>query len=431
MMELKRPKPRWQTYLKIILCVLLGAGCIFAGFMFLKDKDLFSFLQKESEDVSDKKIGILQTVDKEEEDYILNLKYPKTDIKELDESILKYLTKIRKGIDKDEKYVYRLDYTSDKYYERYISIHFTLDVLKKEKIQNTSYEQFVYDTKLDKMMEVKDVFRLNYEEVFLNDARVLYPDVTFEDNFIKGYQFYDKGVTLYLDDAHEMKMDIPFEKYERYIRLQGKGVTSLAPKKVLVPKKHEIDPDKKMIALTFDDGPNPGTTDKILDALAEVDGRATFYMVASRIPQYGLEDIVTRMYKEGHDLGNHTLEHKFLTELSEDEMRRQVYEAQDIFFKLCGMDAPTLRPPGGFVDDTVRKIVPEPIVLWHVDTLDWKNRDKQMVYDAAIRNAYDGAIVLMHDIYESSADAAVELIYELDRQGYQLVTVSDILKFRE
>lgn len=431
MMELKRPKPRWHKYVLAILCVLLGAGIIFAGFMFLKDKDLFSFLRKEETDLSDKTVGVLQTVDKEEDEYILSLKYPKTDIKELDDSILKYLTKIRKSIDKDEKYLYRLDYTSDKYYERYISVHFTLDVLKKDKVQSTSFEQFVYDVKLEKMIQVKDVFRLNYEEVFLNDAKVLYPETNFGEEFIKGFKFYDKGVILYLDDAHKMEMDIPFKKYERYIRIQGKGVSSLAPKKVMVPKKYEIDPDKKMIALTFDDGPNPGTTDKILDALAEVDGRATFYMVAGRIPQYGLEDIVTRMYKDGHEMGNHTLEHQFLTELSEEEMRRQVYEAQDIFFKLCGMDAPTLRPPGGFVNDMVRKIVPEPIVLWHVDTLDWKNRDKQMVYDTAMRYAYDGAIVLMHDIYETSADAAVEMIYELDRQGYQLVTVSDIMKYRE
>lgn len=196
--------------------------------------------------------------------------------------------------------------------------------------------------------------------------------------------------------------------------------TSLPPDETTTKKP---DDGSKKIALTFDDGPGP-YTDKILEALKKYNGKATFFMVGTSIKAY--PEQVKHVSEAGCEIGNHTYSHKTLTKLDADGIRSQIGQVEDQIEKLTGKKPTLLRPPGGAVNKTVRQIADMPFILWNVDTLDWKKRDADYVYNYVMKTVGKGDIILMHDIHETSADAAVRLIQSLTEQGYELVTISEL-----
>lgn len=188
------------------------------------------------------------------------------------------------------------------------------------------------------------------------------------------------------------------------------------------------DPDLPMIALTFDDGPGGENTTRILDVLEEYGAHATFFLVGSRIPLG--EAQVLRAHSLGCELANHTYSHADLTRLSEEEKIAQVEDTNDLIEALTGTRARFVRPPYGNVDDAVREAVEYTLISWSVDPADWRLRDGEKIFEALRETVYDGAIVLMHDMYASSADAAEILVPWLIEEGYQLVTVSELFEAR-
>lgn len=187
-----------------------------------------------------------------------------------------------------------------------------------------------------------------------------------------------------------------------------------------------MDPNKPMIALTFDDGPGVGT-ERILDVLEKYNARATFFMLGDNAKRYPFT--VKRIVQSRSEIGNHSLNHPQLTKLSATGIRQQMNTTSNIIAQASGGARPTvMRPPGGAVNSTVQNNVGLPIILWSVDTLDWKTRDTQKTINVVLSQARDGDIVLMHDIHKPTVEAAVRLIPELTKRGYQLVTVSELAK---
>lgn len=185
--------------------------------------------------------------------------------------------------------------------------------------------------------------------------------------------------------------------------------------------------NRPMIALTFDDGPGKYTM-KLLDALEEHDAQATFFMLGQNVGKYKEE--VAKMKEIGCELGNHSYDHPSLPTLSVDEMKAQVNNTNGAIEEITGEPASVLRPPYGASSSEMSENVGMPMVLWSIDTLDWKTKDTQATIDHVLENVSDGDIVLMHDIYETSVDAAIELITKLQDQGYYLVTVSELAESR-
>ena len=179
-----------------------------------------------------------------------------------------------------------------------------------------------------------------------------------------------------------------------------------------------IDPTKPMVALTFDDGPGGESTIRILDALKKYNAHATFFVVGSNIDKYA--DIIKREAAEGSEVGNHTNSHAQLTKLDTNGILSEVNGVKEKVMQLTGQKVVPLRPPYGAVDDNVMATITDPVILWSIDTLDWKIQS----------SVYDGAIILMHDIYSTTADAAVNIIDWLHSQGYQMVTVSELGYYR-
>lgn len=193
--------------------------------------------------------------------------------------------------------------------------------------------------------------------------------------------------------------------------------------------------DAKLIALTFDDGPGKNTTPRLLDELKKRGAKATFFVVGSNAKKY--PDLIRRMAEEGHAIGNHSYSHQNLVKADEATMKEQILRCAELIQTITGHMPTLLRPPGGNFDDRLQTYAKETglsLVNWTVDTRDWKTRDKEAILAAAFQTGtygiQDGAIVLMHDVYESTVDAAVEMMDRLQEQGYILVTVPELLRVR-
>lgn len=192
----------------------------------------------------------------------------------------------------------------------------------------------------------------------------------------------------------------------------------------MVSKKElDIDKDQPMVALTFDDGPGK-RTGELLDALEKYDAHATFFMLGQKVSQYKSE--VKKMKDIGCELGGHSYDHANFTKLSPDSIQKQMNTTNDKLLEAAGSKATVMRPPYGAINDTVKANVGLPMILWNIDTLDWKTRNAQKTIDTVMELVGDGDVILMHDIHSETIDAALELIPKLEDAGYQLVTVSEL-----
>ena len=192
-----------------------------------------------------------------------------------------------------------------------------------------------------------------------------------------------------------------------------------------------VDPARPMIALTFDDGPRTSVTGRILDSLQQNGGRATFFMVGTNVDANA--GVIRRMAEQGCEVANHTHDHKYLTKIGAEGIRSQVGSTNQKIASICGVSPVLMRPPGGYVDSASLSVLGSmgmPAIMWSIDTRDWQHRNAQKTIDTVLSQVKDGDIILMHDIYEPTAEAAEALIPELTARGYQLVTVSELASYR-
>ena len=193
--------------------------------------------------------------------------------------------------------------------------------------------------------------------------------------------------------------------------------------KLISKEVTSIDPKKPMIALTFDDGPGK-RTEELLDVLEEYHAHATFFVLGDKVDRY--EDAIRKMQKIGCEVGNHSYDHEDLSKLKKKGLNKQIDTTNKLIKDLTGVSTMLVRPPYGAISDTMKKQLDQPMILWNIDTLDWKTRNSEKTIDAVMKDVKDGDIVLLHDIHSETIDAAVELIPMLLEEGYQLVTVSEM-----
>ena len=180
---------------------------------------------------------------------------------------------------------------------------------------------------------------------------------------------------------------------------------------------------RPMLALTFDDGPGQ-YTDELLDCLEANNAHVTFFMLGQNVSAY--PDAPKRMLELGCEIGNHSFDHADLATLSAEDVTSQLSRTDEEIQNLVGHSATVVRPPYGSFNDTVAGIAARPLIMWSVDTLDWETQNADSTVQNVMDNAQDGAIILMHDIFKESVDAAEVFIPQLIQEGYQLVTVSEL-----
>ena len=188
--------------------------------------------------------------------------------------------------------------------------------------------------------------------------------------------------------------------------------------------------NEKYVALTFDDGPSGRFTRRLLDGLAERDAKATFFLCGYRIAQYPKE--TQRIFDEGHEIALHGYSHDCMTPMSRRQIAKELSDTKALLPEGC--KALWLRPPGGCCSDGVRQVAEVTnlsILDWSVDPRDWATRDTAAVGRFVVERIQDGDVVLLHDMSDSSVDAALAIIDELQSQGFRFVTVSELVKIRD
>lgn len=185
----------------------------------------------------------------------------------------------------------------------------------------------------------------------------------------------------------------------------------------------------KLIALTFDDGPDTADTPRLLDGLKARGIHVTFFVQGQFAAN--ASSIVARAYAEGHEIGSHSWDHPNLPDLSLSEVERQFARSYEVLDKVCGEGTDYLiRPPYGNTNSQIREMIGAPLIHWSVDTRDWESLNAYSVRDAILNESYDGAIVLLHDIHASSVDGTLMALDTLLARGFEFVTVSELFRRR-
>ena len=187
--------------------------------------------------------------------------------------------------------------------------------------------------------------------------------------------------------------------------------------------------EPKYVALTFDDGPRADTTAALLDGLLERGAAATFFVVGEQIPCN--ENLLKRMKAEGHQIGNHTYSHVRLKTADKDSVVEEIQKSEVLLRGAVGEGTFWLRPPYGAIDSQRAKLIRTPMIYWSVDPQDWKLLDARRVVDAVLAAVQPGDIILLHDFYPTSVQAALEIVDRLQAEGYDFVTVEELFRIQD
>lgn len=185
---------------------------------------------------------------------------------------------------------------------------------------------------------------------------------------------------------------------------------------------------KKLLAITFDDGPHHSLTPQLLKILKKENVKATFYLLGSRAKIY--KSIVKKIKADGHQIASHTTNHKDLTKLSDTNRKKEINDTIKIIKNITGKKPSTMRPPYGAYNKKVRVAAHAPVILWSVDPQDWRYRNSNTVYNHVVKYSRDGDIILLHDIHKTSVMAVRKILKRLKTKGYQFVTVDELIQAR-
>ncbi|MBM6829564.1 polysaccharide deacetylase family protein [Anaerotignum lactatifermentans] len=310
----------------------------------------------------------------------------------------------------------------------------------------TKYHVYVFDLKTGNPFTWEDLFRPSYKEkaeeyvtsYFMADedtacrlfggtqalsaGRGWYDSFTVSDSDIVFY--FDKYSILPASCGAPMVI-VPRDVFSGSYLTDPEEVE---PEQPAADSGRVIDPNQPMVALTFDDGPSTGATNRILDTLEKYGVVATFFDVGYRVERY--PQVTQREQALGCEIGSHSYDHKDFSTLTASQIQADHAKTNAIFQKVIGQTPTLFRPPYGSFNATVRQNSPYSIVIWSVDTLDWKSRNADSILASIKKEGnLDGKVILMHGIYDSTADAVETLVPSLLEQGYQLVTVSEMIQY--
>ena len=235
---------------------------------------------------------------------------------------------------------------------------------------------------------------------------------------------YYPPYTLSKNYTDTIIIDIPLEKLSIQMEKTMNVNHEIIEAEIDLEKVNSIiEMNKKVIALTFDDGPS-SYTEEIISILKENDAVATFFILGNKVKTY--EDVLRKSLEYGNELGNHTFNHKWLTKLNDEDIKKQIQDTQDIIYETLGYTPVLFRPSYGSINKRVRNDISLEVVLWNIDTMDWKYKSVSKIRDRATMNAEDGSIILMHETYERTKKALPEIIQILKEKDFVFVTISEL-----
>lgn len=384
------------------------------------------------------------------------LYYPKTKFEQVNKEISQYITKSKENYfnavrlyknahpDKDVVGKYQLFLDIHEHNNSYYSIVFKNKLTVDQANYDISYQTYIFNNHSGELVSTYQLFNQKTEnlEVF--------------SKYVKNQLTKNLGKNVYTDKLDSSTAPY-WKNYKRLAIINDRLVVyynsgeiadpSAGTPTVIVPMSYlnpiladsfrtsaisteTIIPVKptgtgKRVALTFDDGPHEKVTRQILKTLNKYDAKATFFMVGRRVPNN--TKLVKDIYNSGHEIGNHTWNHPKLTSLTSKQVMSQLDSTDDAIYKAIGQYPTVFRPPYGAKNKRVTDLIDVPVVMWTIDTLDWKHRNANKLLPMVKNNLHNNAIILMHDIHQSTADGLDSVLAYLQKEGYECVTVSEIL----
>ena len=405
------------------------------------------------------------SVHKFESNYFYDIKidYDKTGIKVLDKEIQKYVNSKKKNflaiIDKSgqvetSKYNLIINATN-KEYKNVNSIHLLSfsytggahyvredKTIVYDKI-NKKYLSFDSILVPDGFLKIKPIILesiYNYakeKNITLNEEWVN-SGTTYSDENYQNFSLDENGLNINFPPYQiaswadgNITISIPYEKLDGILKQEYMADDIKTSIDVIKdPSKRDLEAfkDKKLVAFTFDDGPNTKTTSILLDGLPKYNARVTFFVLGNRVENH--QEVLKRAYEEGNQIGTHTYNHLNLLLLEDADILSEVNLSNQIIEKTINKKPTLLRPPYGNINNHIKSLAQMHIINWDVDTEDWKLKDRYLIKDKILSDVHDGAIILLHDIYTESVEGALLAMAELEKQNYAFVTIEEMIQLR-
>ncbi len=457
MNKLRCTKKMWMILMAILFSCMLLAGCGTDGSTDTSDND--ELLQPYLEELKNEVIPVREYG--EETSYIqmegemmAHILYPQSDVAELDTAIQNWVDETvaiyqqeSEGCSEDgDNAELLVDYSSYLVNENLAGVKLTGMYDRPYMAHPVDLAaSFNVNLATGRLLTLEECLLPNGKEILHNkviaDAEIAEADL--DEYLLRNWILTQDGIEILLNRGEYLPMSAGsvtlFYSYEELEGIFAFPETESAEAaeqnnadKVLTDNGAQmsaIDPDKPMLALTFDDGPS-ANTDRLLNAFAAHEGKGTFYVVGNMVDSR--PDTLKRMAAEGHEIAGHSWNHRQLTKLDNEELTAQFMNTRAKIYDVTGIDPVTMRPPYGAYNDSVKEKAKElgiSMIYWSVDTLDWKHKNADTVYNAVMNGAKDGAIILCHDLHKTTVDAMERAIPDLIAQGYQLVTVSEMLTY--
>lgn len=450
----------------VIWIVILFSLCLVTIFIVAKGTEAIKMLQKQeatSVKVSSEHIekGIrLQTETKESDEFTSFVTIPLTENESIDVPIYQWIEEEEKSffqtletievLDDDEELAhFNLQTEIYKIDENLYSFILT----EEQFIQNEHIKlvnTYTIDLHNEKFLKLTDIFtkkefkeelnKLIWEKT-KNKKQVKQIEKAFEDLETVKWSIQQDKLIFYvnpedLNGSSNVVLTIELSLLDVYTYIEDSYKDRLITKKMaeeieqieLENNERTLLPDGKYVALTFDDGPHTNVTLRILKTLEEYDAKATFYMLSKNVKQY--PEIARKVAEEGHEIANHSNSHVNLNAVNNNRMKDELLESKKLIEQITGITPTTFRPPYGEYNATVLDIAKksdQSVIMWSVDTLDWKTRNANAIYETVIQRTQPGSIILMHDIHEPTADALPMILKDLSNKDFEFVTVSELL----
>ncbi|GFI41708.1 peptidoglycan-N-acetylmuramic acid deacetylase PdaC [Thomasclavelia cocleata] len=426
---IKNDKFNRKKIFYIVIIMVVFAIIIGGLFWFINKDNIYD--KYNVYDKKNKDIGTIEHYKDETENMYISLYYPKTESEDFNKIINQYYKnyiKEQKVSEKSKDILY-MDYSIDEVYDQFINLNLKIEKFNEnEKLILSTNKLFSYDLKNNTLLTVDDCLRNLYKTSLAGINRI---DKINHDN--SNIRIEKSKLIIYTDENLKEKVEINYAENKDLIKLANKNIPSNAPIDVAKPTPQpKIDPNKKIVAITLDDGPHKTNTLRTIELFEKYNGRATFLMLGKNVKLY--PDIVKTVYEHGFEIGSHSWDHPDLRKLDVDGVNKQIVDTQNEIFSITGFEPKIIRPPYGATNDISKEVIADnglKIALWNLDTEDWKLKDANKIKDAIVDNAFNGAVILIHDIHTFTIDGLEMALAELDKRGYQFVTLDTLSQYFE
>lgn len=396
------------------------------------------------------KIDIVSVIEQNDQ-ITVSMHYPVTGISDFDKIIQNYVDDVYHSFYSQYASYLQLsyhtelniDYTYHEVNQRYFNVTL-ITFIHSETLTHPilKINTFVFDKKSSKLLQLEnfinqDILKQmiptiqqnlisNYEECLFIDQ--LSSKINTDYSNYSLFTIQNDHITFYFNSNEIssfrcgiIKVDIPIQDYTLLLPISSE--INHDSYYQYTPVSKIIDPDKPVIALTFDDGPSKYTKE-ILEVLKEYDACATFFILGNKVELYA--DTLQILLKNGNEIGNHSYNHKWLTKLNDKEFHQQLDQTNKLVYELFHYDIQSMRPTYGAVNQKLKERSNLDVVMWDIDTRDWSYKDSKKIANIAINEAEDGKIILMHDTKARTLEAVKILVPALIEKGYQFVTVQEL-----